>query len=48
MKSTLKEYMSAADAKAMGTLATWHSTCIEKTNKARPGKTARDKRGVRK
>lgn len=46
-KSTLKEYMSAADRKEMGTLPTFHNICILKTGKARPGKTARDNRGAK-
>lgn len=45
MKSTLKSYMSKSDRDAMGELPTWHSNCVAKTGRARPGKTARDKRG---
>lgn len=47
MKSTLKEYMSKSDREAMGDLPTRHNICVQKTGRARPGKTARDKRGQR-
>jgi hypothetical protein len=42
-QSTLKQHMSAKDRKAMEGLPTKHYLMIEKTGKARAGKTARDK-----
>lgn len=41
--STLKKYMSASQARALGNLPTTHSNCIDKCGVARPGKTARDR-----
>ena len=51
-RKTLFDYMSPAQQKAMSQvnskgererLPTLHSTCMEKTGVARPGKTARDR-----
>jgi hypothetical protein len=46
--STLRDHMSEKDRQAMTTekgqpIPTWHTTCMEKTGVARPGKTARDR-----
>jgi len=35
--------MSMADRDAMGKLPRTHQNCIDKTGKARPGKTAKDR-----
>ena len=45
---TLRDYMTTSQRRAMSTkkgkpIPTWHTTCIEKTGVARPGKTARDR-----
>jgi hypothetical protein len=42
-KSTLKDFMSTSDRQSVGDQPTTHRNCIEKTGKARPGKTARDR-----
>ncbi len=42
-QSTLKKFMSADDREAMKGLPTHHYLCREKTDRARPGKTARDR-----
>jgi hypothetical protein len=44
MKSTLKEFMTESDRKAVGDAPTLHAVCMAATGRARPGKTARDKR----
>lgn len=47
-ESTLKQFMSSANRRALGDLPTTHENCIDKCGVARPGKTARDRarRGV--
>ena len=42
-KSTLKEYMSPSQRKALGNQPTWHRNCIDACGVARPGKTAKDR-----
>ena len=42
-KSTLKKYMSSEERKLIGQQPTYHSICKHYTEKARPGKTARDR-----
>ena len=37
------DYMTAGDTAKMGQLPRTHQNCIEKTGKARPGKTAKDR-----
>lgn len=39
----LKDFMSASDRRALGDMPTTHQNCIDKTGRARPGKTARDR-----
>lgn len=39
------DYMTPKDKQAMGDLPRTHRNCVEKTGKARPGKTAKDKAG---
>lgn len=36
-------FMTAADRAAMGNLPRTHENCLDKTKKARPGKTAHDR-----
>ena len=38
-----REYMRAADIAAMKNLPRTHTNCLEKTGRARPGKTAKDR-----
>jgi hypothetical protein len=45
MAKERKEYMTAAEKAAMGSLPRTHQNCIEKTGVARPGKTAKDRAG---
>ena len=41
--SVLKQYMTAAQRKALGKQPTYHTNCIDACGVARPGKTARDR-----
>lgn len=43
MNSELKRYMTVADSQSLGGLPTYHRHCIDRTGKARPGKTAKDR-----
>lgn len=42
-ESELKQYMSAKDRAALGSLPTTHLNCMEATGVSRPGKSARDR-----
>lgn len=44
-KNSLKNFMSEAHRQALGNLPTTHQNCLEKCGVARPGKTARDRKG---
>lgn len=37
------DYMTGKDKEAMGDLPRTHANCLAKTDKARPGKTAKDR-----
>ena len=41
--SSLKQFMTEKQRKALGKLPTYHSNCIELCGVARPGKTAKER-----